>query len=151
MDREIVKTDKRYRRNLFLAYLTALLCGVAFLSWGRPALVSYINNLPAKEHIETIELVEHLFLILFIPAAIYLIAVGRKVCRFRAMPYPGMGVIRDTVIVRGEKALRRGRSMMVLGIAMIAIVIASMLATHVITLRFKHHPLFRPIFYGPEV
>lgn len=151
MDREIVRTDKRYRRILFISYLMAILIGVAFWKWGRPHFITYVISLPHKERIEVMEKAEHFFLLLFIPAAIYLIVVGRRICRYKAMPYPGMHVIRDTVIIRGKGALIRGQSMVVLGTVMIVLVIVSMVATHCIMLRFKHHPFFRPIFYSTEV
>ena len=151
MEPEIVEVDRCYRRNLFLAYLAVILFVLVLWRWGKPLLVSHIVSLPNKERIEFIERAEQLLLLLFIPAAIYLIAVGRKVCRFQAMPYPGMRVIRDTVIVRGKKALFRGRAMIILGTVMIVLVAASMIATHLILLKFKRHPLFRPVFYGSEV
>ena len=151
MDPEIVKTDRRYRRNLLLAYLTAILLVVALWKWGKPQLVTYIVSLPHKERIEVVETAAHLFLLLFIPAAIYVIVVGRRVCRYQTMPYPGMRVIRDTKIIRGRGALLRGRSMVVLGTVMIIAVFASMIATHFVVLRFKQHPIFRSVFYGTEV
>ncbi len=144
MDREIVKTDKRYRRKLFTAYLIAIFFGVVFWKWGFPLISGYIDSLPNKERIETLEIIEHTALLLFIPAALYLIVIGRRVCRHQAMPYPGMSVIHDTVIVRGKKALLRGRSMVVLGVVLILMVISSIIATHIIMLHFKQHPLFRP-------
>ena len=151
MDREIVKTDKCYRRTLFLAYLAVIIIGIAFWKWGRPHFIDYIISLPHKERIEVMETVEILFLLLFVPAAVYLIVVGRRVCRYQAMPYPGMRVIRDTVIIRGKGALLRGRSMIVLGTVMIVLVITSMVATHFIILRLKQHPLFRPVFSREKV
>jgi hypothetical protein len=151
MDREIVKTDKRYRRRLFTAYLIAIFFGVVFWKWGFPLISDYIVSLPNKARIETMEIVEHAVLLLFIPAALYLIVIGRRVCKHQAMPYPGMRVIHDTVIVRGKKALLRGRSMMVLGVVLIVMVISSMIATHLVMLHFKQHPLFRSVFYGTEV
>ncbi|MBN1307816.1 MAG: hypothetical protein JXA18_07860 [Chitinispirillaceae bacterium] len=151
MDREIVKTDRRYRRNLFLSYLVAIFLGVAFWKWGKRFFTAYMISLPLKERIEVMEMAGHLFLLLFIPAAIYLIVVGKRVCRYQAIPYPGMRVIKDTVIIRGKGALFRGRSMVALGTMLIVLVVISILATHFIVLRFKRHPFFRPFFYGSEV
>jgi hypothetical protein len=147
---EIVKTDKQYRKRLFNIYLIGIAAVIALWHWGKPMLINHIQQLPIKTQVETVEILSHFFLLLFIPAAIYLITIGRRVCRFKAMPYPGMKVIRDTVIVRGEKALRRGKSMVVLGTALIILVAISIISTHVIMLKFKHHPLFSPVFYGAE-
>jgi hypothetical protein len=151
LESDIVRVDKRYRRNLFSAYLVIIISALIVWNFGRPPLVLYVNNLPNKQRIETIETVEHIIMLLFIPAALYLVNIGRKVCRFKAFPYPGMRVIRDTVIIRGRKALFRGRSMIVLGAIMIVMVIASMIINHYLTLHFKNNPLIRPFFYGTEV
>ena len=150
MEREIVKTDRRYRRNLFLIYLLFIVLITLLWVFAKPALIKYFFTLPVKERIEAWETVLHFFLMLFIPAAVYLILIGRRVCRFQAMPYPGMRVIHDTIIVRGKKALLRGRSMIVLGTLMIVLVVASMVASHRKIIRLKQHPLFRPIFYTSE-
>jgi hypothetical protein len=92
-------------------------------------------------------MISHLFLLCFIPVAVYVIIIGRRTCRYKAIPYPGMRVIRDTVVVTGKKAIIRGKGLIILGIVTIVLVIASMICTHYIILNFKQHPLFRSIFY----
>ena len=151
MEKVIIKTDKRYRRKLFTVYLVMIVIGVAVVKWGVPAFRWYLMELPPKSLVETVETTIHIFLMLFIPAAAYLISIGRKICISKAMPYPGMKVIHDTVVVTGKKALLRGWSLMVLGAIMILMVIASSIVTHRIILRLKHTPIIRPIFYGTEV
>ncbi len=147
MDREILKTDTAYRRKIFNIYLTAVAFIIAFWRWILPVIVSRIQGLPNKERVEVLELTAHALLLLFFPAALYCIVIGNKICKYEAMPFPGMKVIRDTVVIRGKKALFRGRCMIALGTAMILIAVASMIVTHSIILRFKQHPLFRPVFY----
>ena len=151
MEREIVKTDKRYRRHLLTVYALCVLLGIVLFKWGVPAFSRHLATLPVKSRVETIERTIHLVLLLFIPAALYLIAVGRKVCRFQAMPYPGMKVIRDTVLVTGKRARIRGWSLIILGSLMITLVLASSFVTHRIILKMKQHPLLSPIFYGTPV
>ena len=150
-EREVVKTDKRYRRNLFTVYILLIVLGTVLVKWGIPLFTGYIMRLPVKSRIEAIELTIHAVLLLFIPAAIYLMVIGRKVCVHKAMPYPGMKVIHDTTVVRGKNALIRGWSMVLLGGIMIIMVLISSIITHNIIARVKHHPLFSPIFYGVEV
>ena len=151
MEKVVIKTDKRYRRNLFTVYLILIAVGVAVVKWGIPAFRSYLMELPPKSLVETVEATIHIFLMLFIPAAAYLIFIGRKICIFKAMPYPGMKVIHDTVVVTGKKALLRGWSLMVLGAIMILMVIASSIVTHRIIVHMKNVPILKPIFYGTEV
>ncbi len=151
MEKVVIKTDKRYRRILFTVYLILIVIGVVVVKWGVPAFRSYLEQLPPKSLVETVETTIHFFMMLFIPAAAYLIYVGRKICIFKAMPYPGMRVLHDTVVVTGKKALLRGWSLMVLGAIMILMVITSSIVTHQIILRLKNTPIIRPIFYGTEV
>lgn len=125
--------------------------GVVFFKLGVPSFMRYLEQLPVKARVEAIERTVHVVLLLFIPAAIYLIIVGRKVCRSGAMPYPGMKVIHDTLVVTGRRAQMRGWSMIVLGGVMIVMVLASSIITHRIILRMKQHPLLSPIFYGTVV
>lgn len=147
----IVKVDRIYRRNLFGVYILTILVGVALVKWVAPVVLCYVSNLPNKERVETLEILKHLALLLFIPPALYLIHVGKMVCTYKAMPYPGMRVIHDTKVVTGKQAIWRGRSMIALGVVLIVMVVGSIAATHLITLRFKHHPLFRAVFYGNAV
>jgi hypothetical protein len=146
-DKVLIKADKEYRRNLFLSYLILIIAGILFWYFILPTLISRVENLPNKEHVETMEILSHLFLLLFIPVAIYIIVIGRRMCRHKAVPYPGMKVIRDTVLITGQKATIRGRRLIILGTITIVLTILSIIRTHFITLRFKQHPLFRSYFY----
>ncbi len=154
VENEIVKTDRNYRRKLFTGYLIVLITGILIWNFIRPPFLNFIENLPNKERVEIKELIVHLFLFSFIPVAIYLITVGRKICKYNAIPYPGMKVIRDTVVITGRKAKHQGKGLIILGIAVIILLITSMISTHLIILRFKHSKLYRPFFievqFNPE-
>jgi 4-amino-4-deoxy-L-arabinose transferase-like glycosyltransferase len=147
----IVKADRNYRRKLFSGYLIVIILGILIWNFIRPPFLNILDNLPNKERVEIKEIIAHLFLLSFIPMAIYLITIGRRICRYNAMPYPGMKVIRDTVVVTGKKAIFRGKSLIILGIVVIILLITSMITTHVIILRFKQAPLFSPVFYGRSI
>ncbi len=151
IEKKIVKADRNYRRKLFSGYLVVIILGI--LSWNfiRPPFLNILDNLPNKERIEVKEIIVHLFLFSFIPVAIYLIAIGCRICKYNAMPYPGMKVIRDTVVVTGRKAKLRGKSLIILGIVVIILLITSMITTHSIILHFKQAPLFRSVFYGSSI
>ncbi|MBI9077167.1 MAG: hypothetical protein JEZ02_17290 [Desulfatibacillum sp.] len=49
-----------------------------------------------------------LFLTLF-PLGLYLLAVGKLTIATRRFPPPGIRVIRDTVLLKEEEAVRKGR------------------------------------------
>ncbi|NLD93928.1 MAG: hypothetical protein GX639_14825 [Fibrobacter sp.] len=154
IEKEIIKADRNYRRKLFSGYLIVIILGILAWNFICPPLLNILDNLPNKERVEVKEIIAHLFLFSFIPVAIYLIAIGRKICKYNAMPYPGMKVIRDTVVVTGKKANFRGKTLIILGIVVIILLITSMIATHSIILRFKHSKFFSPFFinvqYNPK-
>lgn len=146
----IIKADMDYRRKLLLSYLAAILIGIIMWNFCIPPLMEILENLPNKERVETKETIIHLFLFSFIPVAIYVIVIGRRACKYKAMPYPGMKVIRDTVVVTGKKAIFQGRGLMILGTVVIVLTVASMIANHLIIFRFKQNPMFRSVFYGMD-
>lgn len=150
-EKEIVKADKSYRRKLLLSYMVAIFVGIIVWNFAIPPLLTNLENLPNKARIETKESISHLVMLSFIPVAIYVIIFGRRVCRYKAIPYPGMKVLRDTVIVTGKKAIFRGKCLIILGVVTIFLTVVSMICTHYIVLHFKHFPLFRSVFYGTEI
>jgi hypothetical protein len=58
-----------------------------------------------------------LFLAPLLAFAAYIWSLGVKVVRAREFPPPGLRVIRDTPVVRGERAVSRGRLLKVLALA----------------------------------
>jgi energy-coupling factor transporter transmembrane protein EcfT len=146
----IIKADKKYRKNLFNVYLIGISIVIAFWHWGIPVINNFIQELPIKKEVETLEILAHVLLLLFFAPAVYLIYIGRKIRKHSLLPYPGMRVIRDTHVLKGKKAVVRGNILIILGITMICTAILSMTTTHVILVEFKTHPLIRPIFYGVQ-
>lgn len=149
-DKPVIQADKKYRKNLFNAYLIGISILIVFWRWGIPVIKEFLGQLPIKERVETLEILGHVLLLLFFPPAVYLIYIGRKIRKYSLVPYPGMRVIRDTQVIQGKKAIIRGNIMIILGITMICTAILSMTTTHVILVEFKCHPLLRPIFYGEQ-
>jgi hypothetical protein len=139
---DIVTADKRYRTRLFVAY-GAGLCTVALLLWlGLPRFVRHLNTLPVLAFINVAEICVVAFLLAFVVPAGFLIHTGRKVLHYKEMPYPGMRVIRDTKVVRGKKAMLRGRLLLILGIAAICIAVAGIVRSHYYFEKFRHFSPF---------
>ena len=143
---QIIKADKKYRKNLFNVYLISISLLIVFWHWGIPVIREFIQALPVKQRVETLETIGHVLLLLFFPPAIYLIYIGRKIRQSSLLPFPGMRVIRDTKVIKGRKAMLRGNILIVLGIVMIITALLSMTTTHLILVQFKQNPFIRPFF-----
>ena len=149
-DLRIIKADKKYRKNLLNVYLIFISSIIALCYWGLPVVKEFVLELPVKQKVETLELIGHIVLLLFIPPAIYLIYIGRKIRHSSLLPFPGMKVIRDTRVIQGKKAVFRGNLLMVLGIIMIVTAVLSMTRTHLILVQFKQSPYIKPFFYRSD-
>lgn len=136
MAEEIVKADKSYRTRLFGIYILCIAAGIPVFSLGVPRLIDYIMNLDFRIAQYTMEVLLIALLCCFAPAAVYLIVLGRRVLKHGAFPYPGMKVIRDTVIVKGDKARFRGRALIFLGSLFIFLMFAGIASIHYSFVKF---------------
>jgi len=122
---EWLRADPGMRRRaiVFLAVL-AIAAVVAFL-----ALEQWLAGLQASDPALAIGTMRHVLrwtfaamtasLVLF---AAYLWLLGRRILVAEQYPPPGMKVVRDTLVVRGEPARRRGR--MAQGLAIVLLIAA---------------------------
>ena len=143
---QIIKADKKYRKNLFNVYLISISLLIVFWYWGIPLIREFLQALPVKQRVETLEAIGHILLLLFFPPAIYLIYIGYKIRQSSLLPFPGMRVIRDTKVIKGKKAVLRGNVLVILGVIMIVTALISMTTTHLILVQFKQNPIIRPFF-----
>jgi len=146
---KIVRVDRGYRRRLFLWYLSGMLIAGMCLLAVRPAhrFIFSHDIITAFRYLEGAAIV---FLLLFSIPAVYLIRTGRKILRHGSFPFPGMKVIRDTIILEGAEAGRRGKALIALGILSIFMSISGIVLTHVMFERWKNDPIFRPLFNRAE-
>lgn len=143
MEPEIVKADKTYRRKLLLCYAALVVVGVAAIGLGLPWFSRYLQSVHPAVALTISERAAIAFILIFVAPAAYLVHVGRMVLRHGCMPYPGMRVIRDTTVVRGAAAARRGRALVILGTAAIAMALLGALITHYRLQQLRHDPLYR--------
>ncbi len=141
----IVRLDRGYRKRLFLWYAVGIMAGLLCLLAVRPAhrFIFSHDIITAFRYLEGTAIV---FLLLFAIPAVYLIRTGRKILRHGSFPYPGMKVIRDTIILEGAEARRRGKALIALGIFSIFMSVSGIILTHAMFERWKNDPIFRPLF-----
>ena len=89
-----------------------------------------------------------LILVSFAPAAMYLIAVGRRIVRYRSFPYPGQRVMFDTHMVSGTKAVRRGRALLILGTTFLFLMLVSVIYVYVRITGWLNDPAIKKYLFG---
>ncbi|MDJ0704886.1 MAG: hypothetical protein QNJ46_16515 [Leptolyngbyaceae cyanobacterium MO_188.B28] len=119
----ILKADPEYRRKCLLLYGALAAVGLALAHWGAPLLKAWILG---KELSEAIRLLQVLLGLMGLPLllmAYYSYRLARKAIASSQFPPPGMKVLRDTEILEGPAARRKGRQLWVVSIALALIAV----------------------------
>lgn len=138
---DIIKADKKYRRQLFIFYGTLLTVSIIILILAVPPLRFYHSTLAAADAIYFVETIQALLLLSVIVPAFSIIRLGIKILKAKEYPLKNMKMIRDTEIKSGEKALKIGRHLIGLGAFSIILIVISLFANHTINTRFIENPL----------
>lgn len=119
---EIQKGDRRALRHALIVLACSLAIAVIVL-WlvgrYRPALEDWIDDDPAAR-LRTLALLASLGMLPFAAAATFIFRLGRQIVRAERFPPPGTTVLRDTVVLRGHAARRRGLLLQALALFLIA-------------------------------
>lgn len=142
MEPETVKADKAYRARLLAGYAAVLLALLTLGPWLTLIFLRYLDRAAVPQKLLAAETAGIGFLLLFILPSAYLIATGRRAIRESRWPHSGMKVIHDTAVLRGRRAVSRGRFHVWLGAACIFLVLAGSSATRFIFHKFKTDPFF---------
>ncbi len=137
-----MRADPLYRRKLFLTYFLTIVILVSIPLLFGPDAKNYIMSLRGRPFLVALESLGVGFLLFFIPPSLYLIHTGSRILKEGRMPHSRMRALYDTPILRGKKAILRGKSLLWLGRFCVLAVILGSLATHFIFYKFKTDPGF---------
>ena len=120
---DIRRADPAYRRQIIIVLIVGVFVGALaivgvehFQSRLRDWILSDPGALPQR--VKALVLVLGVFLVApLLVFGVYCWSLGRRVLRAREFPPPGVRVIRDTVLITGERAAFRGRLLKVLALA----------------------------------
>ena len=130
MTENVVTADKRYRSKILVVFALLVLLGVAVIGWLLPLGIEYLRRLDVETAILVIETILVLMFLGLVPFAFYLFMIGRRVIKHEGFPPPGMKVIRDTILITGDRARLRGQVLVFLSILLILIGIIGAYYTH---------------------
>jgi len=117
----VIKADKRTRMFFILAWIACVCAGVALITWGLPWGQGRLEKAEPAKALLVIQLVTGFIFLSIIPFGVYLFRLGLRAVRCRQMPPPGTRVITDMKVLEGDKAVTRGRLMMVLALLLVAL------------------------------
>jgi len=117
MEREIIKADPKYKKQLLIRFLILVIClaiGLAFLR-------SHMENSDPQVLAECLSIVLWLIFIPPILFAVFFIRFALRCQKEGRFPPTGTKVIKDTVVLHGQDAKRRSLMIIVVSAAMILI------------------------------
>ncbi|MDI6853500.1 MAG: hypothetical protein QME75_07860 [Deltaproteobacteria bacterium] len=126
MEKEILQGDGDYRRKFIvktaILYTVALAAGCLLIFWGRPWLRSYLDGLEPRAALNFLTWSLTIIFLSILPVCAFFFRFGQKIVRAQRFPLPGTKVIRDTEVLRGDRAVARGR--LFIGIALVVAALA---------------------------
>lgn len=110
--REIEPAEPSARRRALVLVLIAALVGASLISsadqWSA-SLLAWLSSEPADRVRLAMSILAFLIVVPLLVLCAYLWRVGSSVIGAQRFPPSGMRVVRDTIVVRGERAVLRGR------------------------------------------
>ncbi|MBI1736814.1 MAG: hypothetical protein HYR51_16730 [Candidatus Rokubacteria bacterium] len=119
---EIQKGDRRALRHVLIVLCCAVAIAVVairLIGVYRPGLEAWIDEDPPAR-LRAMAILASLGMLPLAAAATYMFRLGRQIVRAERFPPPGATVVRDTVVLRGRAARRRGLLIQGLGLFLVA-------------------------------
>jgi hypothetical protein len=128
---EIKPADKRLRLLTCLIFAVAVVAGASGL-WAFEVWLDSVKQKPSDEALRLllsalVWLVGTAFFALLL-LGVYFWRWGKRIRATAQFPLPGSRVVRDTVVLRGEAALRRGRVLQGTAVALVSCALALLAA-----------------------
>ena len=112
----VIKADKRIRMFVILAYIVSVLVLAVLLRWVLPWSEGRLEQAEPEVMLRIIRIVIAFIFLSIVPFGGYLCLFGWRVIRHRQIPPPGIKVIVDTKVIEGDKAVTRGRLIIIVAL-----------------------------------
>ncbi|MBL7149332.1 MAG: hypothetical protein ISS80_04590 [Candidatus Cloacimonetes bacterium] len=122
---KIVKTDKDFRKKVLLITLLLVMAGIIFIFYfqnyltGLRSLAEEYPELALQRIINSMIIIIFSLMIIFAGAGIYFLRLGILTIKTSQFPPPGIKVIKDTRLIEGKNAVRKGIIIIILSMLFI--------------------------------
>ncbi len=117
----VIQANKRLRAVAIAIWIVGALVGAAAIQWLLPYGEQYAAKQEPQAVLRTLQLLVAFIFLSILPLSVYLFWFGYRATKWRQIPPPGTWVIRNTRVVEGDRAQRRGRIVMALGVLLFAL------------------------------
>ncbi len=118
-EKVVQKADKGYRNKYLKRLILFTGLGIVMILWAVPLLGSFLETLKPEQAIKTVVVVLFAMFVPLILMAFYMMNLSRRILKSERFPPPGIKVIRDTVVLEGQRARSRGYLIMILSLILI--------------------------------
>ena len=105
----VLKADSQEQRKALYIVAVFFILGFIIIMWGVPLFVAYVKQKPHQEALQILCTTLSICFLSVLPIAAIIYRYGHRILKAGQSPIPSAQVFRDTEIVTGEAAQRRGR------------------------------------------
>ena len=122
---KIIKTDKNFRKKILLITLFLIVAGIVFIFYfqnylaGIKLLAEEYPELALQRIIYSMKIIIFMLMIIFAGAGIYFLRLGILTMKTSQFPPPRVKVIKDTRLIEGKNAVRKGVIIIILSLLFI--------------------------------
>jgi hypothetical protein len=118
---KVIKADKRIRLLVILSYIISVLILAVLVGWILPWSEGRLKQAEPEVMLRIIRIVIAFIFLSIVPFGLYMCLFGWRVIKHRQMPPPGTKVVVDTKVLKGDKAVTRGRLIIVMAFVLIVL------------------------------
>ncbi|MHC4204701.1 MAG: hypothetical protein ACYSTT_08620 [Planctomycetota bacterium] len=117
----VIKADKKIRMLLIIAYVVSIVAVAMLVWWILPWGEGKLEQAEPEVMLRIIRIVLAFIFLSIVPFGLYMCRLGWRVIKHRQMPPPGTKVIVDTKVLEDDKAVTRGKLIIVISLLLIAL------------------------------
>ncbi len=117
----IIRANKKVRLVVIVVWILGALAAAAAIQWLLPYGAQYASKQEPQTALRTMQILVAFLFLSVLPLGVYLFWFGYRAVQWRQIPPPGPWVIRNTKVVEGDPAQRRGRIIVALGMLLFAL------------------------------
>jgi hypothetical protein len=116
----VIRANRKVRAVALAACMVSAVAGVMLIQWLLPQGEQYLSKQSPQGALRILQIAVGFIFLSTVPLSVYLFWFGYRVVKWRQIPPPGAWVIRDTRVVEGDPAQRRGRIVIALAVLLLA-------------------------------